>query len=160
MCICPPHLLGMCVHSCSLCVYMCACVFVSLTILEAHPQLLVVFFLHVVDDLALVLEGIGLLDTGHEMSLDHRAGQAVEQVAIWKVLTCRRQILLFVVNVKNVKVILYVNNNYNIYSQISCGRCRGKSFLWSRICIGLKMKVQNKAHTHTMKISKNKRDEK
>lgn len=72
-----------------MCVYLCACVFVSLTILEAHPQLFVVFFLHVVDDLALVLEGIGLLDAGHEMSLDHRAGRAVEQVTIWKILTCR-----------------------------------------------------------------------
>lgn len=63
------------------------CVCVSLTVLQAHPQLFVVFLLHVVDDLALVLEGVGLLDTGHEVSLDHRAGRAVEQVMIWKMLT-------------------------------------------------------------------------
>lgn len=59
---------------------------VRLTVLQAHPQLLVVFLLHVVDDLALVLEGVGLFDAGHEVSLHHRAGRAVEQVAIWEVL--------------------------------------------------------------------------
>lgn len=63
------------------------CVCASLTVLQAHPQLLVVFLLHVVDDLALVLERVGLLDAGHEVSLDHRAGRAVEQVAIWEILT-------------------------------------------------------------------------
>lgn len=56
------------------------------TILQAHPQLFVVFLLHVVDDLALVLEGVRLLDAGHEVSLYHRAGRTVEQVTIWKVL--------------------------------------------------------------------------
>ncbi len=64
---------------------MCLCV--RLTILQAHPQLFVVFLLHVVDDLALVLEGVGLLDAGHEVSLNHRVGGAVEQVMIWKTLT-------------------------------------------------------------------------
>lgn len=59
---------------------------VRLTVLQAHPQLFVVFLLHVVDDLALVLEGIGLFDAGHEVSLDHRAGWTVEQVTIWKIL--------------------------------------------------------------------------
>lgn len=59
---------------------------VRLTVLQAHPQLFVVFLLHVVDDLALVFEGIGLFDAGHEVSLDHRAGRTVEQVTIWKIL--------------------------------------------------------------------------
>ncbi len=58
-----------------------------LTVLQAHPQLFVVFFLHVVDDLALVLEGVSFLDAGHEMSFDHRVGRAVEQITIWKILT-------------------------------------------------------------------------
>lgn len=57
------------------------------TVLQAHPQLLVVLLLHVVDDLALVFEGVGLLDAGHEVGLDHRAGRAVEQVAVRKVLS-------------------------------------------------------------------------
>lgn len=61
--------------------------YASLTILQAHPQLFVVFLLHVVDDLTLVLQGIGLLDAGHEVSLNNRVGQAVEQVMIWKTLT-------------------------------------------------------------------------
>ena len=78
------------IHSCHqkcVCVY-CVCVLcVSLTVLQAHPQLFVVFLLHVVDDLALVLESVGLLDAGHEVSLHHRAGRAVEQVAIWEILT-------------------------------------------------------------------------
>lgn len=52
------------------------------TILKAHPQLLVVFLLHVVDNLALVLECISLLDAGHEVGLDHRIGWAVEQVPL------------------------------------------------------------------------------
>lgn len=56
------------------------------TVLQAHPQLLVVFLLHVIDDVALVLEGVCLLDAGHEVSLHHRAGRAVEQVTIWKIL--------------------------------------------------------------------------
>lgn len=42
-----------------------------LTVLQAHPQLLVVLLLHVVDDLAFVLEDVGLLDAGHEVSLDN-----------------------------------------------------------------------------------------
>lgn len=58
----------------------------GLTVLQAHPQLFVVFLLHVVDDLALVLEGIGLFDAGHEVSLHHRAGWTVEQVTIWEIL--------------------------------------------------------------------------
>lgn len=62
---------------------MCVC----LTVLQAHPQLFVVFLLHVIDNLALVLQGVGLLDAGHEVSLYHRAGWAVEQVPIWKILT-------------------------------------------------------------------------
>lgn len=61
--------------------------FCRLTVLQAHPQLLVVLLLHVVDHLALVLEGVGLLDAGHEVSFDHGAGRAVEQVTIWEVLT-------------------------------------------------------------------------
>lgn len=60
---------------------------VCLTVLQAHPQLFVVFLLHVVDNLALVLQGIGFLDAGHEVSLYYRARWAVEQVAIWKILT-------------------------------------------------------------------------
>lgn len=64
---------------------MCFCIW--LTVLQAHPQLFVVFLLHVIDDLALVLEGVGLLDAGHEVSLDHRVRMAVEQVTIWKILT-------------------------------------------------------------------------
>lgn len=70
--------------------FLCLCA--ALTILQAHPQLFVVFLLHVVNYLALVLEGVGLLDAGHEVSLDHRVGRAVEQVTIWKILTQRHKI--------------------------------------------------------------------
>lgn len=42
-----------------------------LTVLQPHPQLFVVFLLHVIDYLALVLEGVRLLDAGHEVSLNY-----------------------------------------------------------------------------------------
>lgn len=67
-----------------------------LTVLQAHPQLFVVFLLHVIDDLALVFESVGLLDAGHEVSLDHRVGRAVEQVAIWKTLTHAQEKEMFI----------------------------------------------------------------
>ena len=69
----------------------CVCMYVcgALTVLQTHPQLLVVFLLHVVDDLALVFEGIRLLDAGHEVGFDHRVRGAVEQVTLWEILPQR-----------------------------------------------------------------------
>lgn len=69
------HRLGKCHLPASDQLYVCAG---GLTVLQAHPQLFVVFLLHVVDDLALVLEGIGFFDAGHEVSLNHRAGWTVQ----------------------------------------------------------------------------------
>lgn len=81
MCFCPSHLLAhLFTATCRNVFYVC------LTVLQAHPQLFVVLLLHVIDDLTLVLEGIGLFDAGHEVSLNYRVGRAVEQVTIWKIL--------------------------------------------------------------------------
>ncbi len=57
-----------------------------LTVLQTHPQLFMVFFLHVVDDLAFVFECICLFNAWHEMRFYHRVRCAVKQVMFWEVL--------------------------------------------------------------------------
>lgn len=57
-----------------------------LTVLQTHPQLFMVFFLHVVDDLAFVFERISLFNARHEMCFYHRVRRAVKQVLFWEVL--------------------------------------------------------------------------
>lgn len=63
------------------------------TILQPHPQLLVVFLLHVIDDLTLMLQSVGLFDARHEVGLNHRIRRAVEEVAIWEILTNATNVL-------------------------------------------------------------------
>lgn len=163
MCICPPHLLGMRVHSCSSCV--CTCARVCLSVLPfwrpIHSCLWSFFCMSLMTWLLCLRASASLMLDMKWASITELDGQwsRSQSGKFWHV-DDRFYCLFVVVDVKNVYVILYVNNNYNIYLQISWNRCRGKSFLWSRICVYLKMKVQNKAHTHTMKISKNKTDKK
>ena len=55
-----------------------------LTILEAKPELVVVLLLHAGYDLPPVLEGIGLLDGGHEVGLNTLPTGAVNQLTLRK----------------------------------------------------------------------------
>lgn len=47
--------------------------------------------MHVVDNLALVLQCVSLLDAGHEVGFDHRVGWAVEQVPLGEALQSTKQ---------------------------------------------------------------------
>ena len=55
-----------------------------------QPKLLVILFLHAVDDLRLSFQSIGFLDSGHEVGLHHVTGRTTHQFIRRKSLSERR----------------------------------------------------------------------